>query len=460
MALLRLAASGLLTLLVAALSLLVMRYVDVRDAVRQRGPHEMSMRERVGYLKRAKLTCADHAELCGAPMFAQAPPIPMPHRLGRWKRSPHFLELPALQAYSPLEHRIWGHATLKRWSYVSMSSPRYFVGTYLLRFAYVSDVMLYVVDRQDNNKLRMYTSRMPLGMGVNFAASPTAGCTVWGEPTKELSRESKPFIEMCARSLGDGGFRVRASVPVDKAPPTSRIMLDLTMEGPGVDSLTIEFPLGGDEHRPQFIHKGAGQAISAGWISIDDGPKYDCAPEGSMGIDWTMGHALMRTQWRWVSLNDAKATVKLLQSQGQAETRTERFGINLSEFVYDVVANVQGNDYAVSAENAVWLNGQVVPLHNPIAISPPTDPKDHTTKPWKIKSLVQDPDEFVDLTFYPAGAREDHEDMLVVVSDFVQPYGRFEGTVRVRHPDMSTGVVSVTVSRNAFGVVENHLAVW
>jgi hypothetical protein len=66
--------------------------------------------------------------------------------------------------------------------------------------------------------------------------------------------------------------------------------------------------------------------------------------------------------------------------------------------------------------------------------------------------------ELVDLHFHPLGSREDHTNLLVMTSEFVQPYGRFRGRVRFLTPD-GRRRVSIDV-HDAFGVVENHFAAW
>lgn len=67
-------------------------------------------------------------------------------------------------------------------------------------------------------------------------------------------------------------------------------------------------------------------------------------------------------------------------------------------------------------------------------------------------------DERVDLRFAPLGSREDHTNLLVMASEFVQPYGTFRGNVRFSTPD-GRRRVSIDV-QDAFGVVENHFAAW
>lgn len=65
---------------------------------------------------------------------------------------------------------------------------------------------------------------------------------------------------------------------------------------------------------------------------------------------------------------------------------------------------------------------------------------------WKIKSAAYPA--FLNLTFTPRGTREEHVNFGLIASDFVQPYGTFEGTVAGKN------------IANVYGVVEKHYAKW
>lgn len=56
--------------------------------------------------------------------------------------------------------------------------------------------------------------------------------------------------------------------------------------------------------------------------------------------------------------------------------------------------------------------------------------------------------EFLNLTFTPRGSREEHVHLGIIASDFVQPYGTFEGMVAGKK------------IYQVYGVVEDHYAKW
>ncbi len=87
-------------------------------------------------------------------------------------------------------------------------------------------------------------------------------------------------------------------------------------------------------------------------------------------------------------------------------------------------------------------------------------PDDRETGQWKVRSTDESCQNegqptrvCVNLVFTPRGARGANVDVIVLKSDFVQPYGTFEGHLRLP----SGEVLSI---ENTFGVVEDHVAIW
>lgn len=378
-------------------------------------------------LQELGLTCKNKPQLCVADV-GQLPLERAPNRLvksGRWNLA---AQSPNLGEESPLQ--------FKRWNYVSFAGDRYFIAAAMVKLFYISDVFLYVVDRETRERYE-YTGRMPFGVGLSqYMTSSVENCSKWGVPKKNLTTtgEFRPWMELCAKP--GGGYRFRANVPVTSKESKHiqhLLAVDITANS-GVD-LILAFPLAGDEARLAYVHKLAGMPVqrAVSYVRFDDAAPV--AMENAAGaLDWTKGRMLYRTAWKWVSFNDAHAKVNGKQVV---------FGINLSNEVYDV-ENEHGD--AVSAENAIWLDGKMFALTGRVEITP----GEHE---WSIKSTRPTQDEALDLKFTPWGAREDHSNFHIIVSDFVQPFGGFTGAVRVHGID-------VEIDKNAFGVVENHLAYW
>jgi len=255
------------------------------------------------------------------------------------------------------------------------------------------------------------------------------------------------WIDLCS---GPGGMQLRAKVPLSseaKSSYVSTALVDIRMKT--FEDFIIAYPLDGRDDRLVYVHKVAGIPVAKG-SSIQFGKhnKHDLE-NASAGLDWTKGKLLYRTFWRWVSLNDARADVV----RGSNPANKEYVGINLSQDVYDVQ---KSNGQVFSAENGVWVMGRLYPLQNPVEITVPANPRKDL---WKIKSTHPTEEEDLDLLFRPLGARADNTSLGFVVSDFIQPYGRFSGTIKLK--DQNGQPILVTLRGDtAFGVVENHKAFW
>jgi hypothetical protein len=233
-------------------------------------------------------------------------------------------------------------------------------------------------------------------------------------------------------------------------------------------SLVLAFPLAtfADGHeRLAYVHKGMmtlSPERNQSWVRFTSESNPDLhnhtlyLTKGTGALDWTKGHLSYRTAWRWVSLSDAKATLVHPGHSHQEEEEEVMVGLNLSNEVYDILS---GDDmHEISAENAVWVIGAVYSLNRPVDIVVPAR-ENRTSKPWRIVSRLpgrwgSSEYEFVNLTFVPQGARGDSAHFGIIVSDFVQPFGTFEGTI------VLPGTGTLVLRQGTFGVVEDHLAYW
>ncbi|KDO15914.1 hypothetical protein SPRG_18546, partial [Saprolegnia parasitica CBS 223.65] len=180
-----------------------------------------------------------------------------------------------------------------------------------------------------------------------------------------------------------------------------------------------------------YVHKGAGSAASG---HLHFGASHVTVERGLGAIDWTKSIALRETTWHW-------ASASFFADDGAA------IGINLSQHVYDVDG--------ASQENAIWVDGRVCALRGVQFQIPDVDPI-HAT--WRIASIAPTLLDNVTLEFTPAGARRDDAGVPYLVhSRFVQPYGTFSGRIVCATED---NIVHEITVENAFGVVEDHFALW
>ena len=280
---------------------------------------------------------------------------------------------------------------------------------------------------------------------------------------------------MSASSVG-GCSRIsgseQASVCYDSTLPGWNVILDLPMTSAKdgsvhrlkatfsilatAESLAVLLPLPNDLGRVGYTHKVAG-ANAEGSLQLGNPESSDRLfdykfQNGMATVDWTKQLARRTTIWKWVSVS-ARAMVRPAGGNGSATEQD--VGINLSTDVFEDV-------HGVSTENAVWVDGKVQVLGN-VAVVPPADTERSSTT-WKIlagnsacdapcESQSSASCECFDVTFKPRGAREEHLNVWLIQSDFVQPYGTFDGHVRLAD---GTRIQL----QDAYGVCEDHLSVW
>jgi hypothetical protein len=135
-------------------------------------------------------------------------------------------------------------------------------------------------------------------------------------------------------------------------------------------------------------------------------------------LDFSKGYPPRNTFWNWASL------------VGKTEDGRS-FGLNLTA------------DFNNALENAVWVDGQLTPLAPSLFRYEP----DAVLNPWRLSTA----DGALELRFMPDGLRQEHIMLGAFESRFQQPFGRFEGTLRLN---------GQTVKVSGSGVVEQHWATW
>jgi hypothetical protein len=297
-----------------------------------------------------------------------------------------------------LSARGWKRYRLKEWHYVSMTTDEWYIAIGLVQLGYVANLFAYAVDRVQQRPAIEYGTLSPLGSALSFAPSSAAGASAWESRNARVSIEARD------------GWDLDLDIPLGSERLRGRARLDARQ------SLAMLHRLG--PRRLAYTHKAAGWPAS-GYLELGTRP---IRLDGGLGAsDWTRSQASRITEWKWASLS------------GFVGDGTP-FGLNLSAQVYE-------DERGHSVENAFWVDGKVHHLDG-VRFDVPKDPKSET---WRIASLESGA---VDLEFQPLGAREEHTNFGLVRTDFVQPYGRFAGSV-CGH-DLS----------GTFGVVEVHLSVW
>jgi hypothetical protein len=152
------------------------------------------------------------------------------------------------------------------------------------------------------------------------------------------------------------------------------------------------------------------------------GPRTFKLREAWAALDYSHGLLARETRWRWASACGLLPCGRVL-------------GLNL----------VEGHNDGPVTENALWLDGRLIPVGRTRFGFDSGDP----CAPWTLLSE----DGRVDLRFEPEGLRREDIDLKLIASRYVQPVGTFHGTVR--------GLDGQSVSVEGLaGVTEDHRARW
>jgi hypothetical protein len=302
---------------------------------------------------------------------------------------------------------------LKQWHYVAWTTPEWMLVTAVVDVGYLGNLFGYFLEFSDPQRIWQVEALSPLARAVSVALSSLAGTTRWHTPTESVEITGESGVD------GAGHWHVQLDLPLQSGGEIRRLQADFTVQGG--EALALAWPLLG-RHRV-YTHKEAAQ-VAQGTVTIGE---KTWKASGLATLDWTRGYHLHRTEWLWASL--------AAQLPGG-----DTVGLNLSALVYD-------DQRGASQENALWWQGHVWPLAG-VRFELPLEPE---CEPWHIVS--QQPGE-LDLRFEPWGARRQNLNLLAIVSRYVQPYGRFFGTLR---PPGSDAVLTLA---GAVGVTEQHLARW
>lgn len=164
-----------------------------------------------------------------------------------------------------------------------------------------------------------------------------------------------------------------------------------------------------------FTYKEMAMAVEGEFIGKGRRQKF----AGEFGIlDYSKGYPPRRTEWNWMSM------------VGKTESG-KQLAVNLVD------------KFNEGIENALWLDGKAMALAS--AHFHFIHPADKSI--WRIFTR----DNAIEARFRPFGARSENIHAGILRSKFIQPYGTFDGIIKIDgESEKFTG----------FGVTEDHLALW
>lgn len=291
--------------------------------------------------------------------------------------------------------RVWQYLHHKRWQYVGIGSNDVFVGVAIVSLGWCQTAFAYVFDRRRRKVLVDWSADGLPGLNGAVSDEPVTGAHAWFKSwgsSLSIRHQADGCLHVSVRA---GGIRLQASLSLQDAPPF------LLAVGP-IDQ--------GASHATQ---KSPGLAVS-GWLDVaGQSHKLD----GAVGcLDSSNGLLARDTSWRWAC------------AHGQG------VGFNLQD------------GYFGHCENALWLDGALIPLGQAVFEFDPKQP----LQLWRMHT----DDGLLNLNFVPEGARQADRDVWVAASHYVQPVGTFHGTVKASRdalPRLIDGLL---------GVTEDHHSRW
>jgi hypothetical protein len=285
----------------------------------------------------------------------------------------------------------------KRWIYLGVYDPRFVFGVAAVNIGFASNAFAYLGDIGGRGP------RAWSAVGAPWSARADRSNARWSAGGNTFSIE-----------LPEGGRAGHARGSLDVG-GGEKARFDLALAAPDARSAMTCVAPAGDDARGRWIVTVKDSTLTAtGTVRWGAEERAVSAPAI---FDVTDAYAPRHTVWRWASF-------------AGRDRAGRRAAVNLCAL---------HNDSERARENVLWLDGAPRALG---AVHFHFDASAPGSAPWRIAG------DGVDLRFEPSGMRVGHEDLVVVKSRFVQPYGLFYGEVR--------GVRFEGVP----GVVEDHDALW
>lgn len=290
---------------------------------------------------------------------------------------------------------LWRRLHHKRWQYVGIGSSSLFIGVAIVDLGWCVTAFAYVFDRVRKRVIADWAQDGLPGWSGAVSDQPVQGAEArFRGPGAALSLSHGPG-DILSLLVQTPSMRMQAELALGQCAPF------LLAIGP------IE---GGLAHATQK----SGALPVRGWLDVD-GQRWDLG-DATGCLDSSNGLLARDTQWRW------------------ACAHSPTVGFNLQQ------------GYFGTHENALWLDGELIPLGQAQFLF---DAKAPLT-PWRVCT----DDGLLDLSFQPEGARHDDRNLWVAASYYIQPVGTFHGQVR-----RSLDSPPVDVS-GLLGVTEDHRSRW
>lgn len=288
---------------------------------------------------------------------------------------------------------LWMRLHHKRWDYVGIGNERLFIGLAIVDVGWTGTAFAYLFDRQQGRLLADWSQDGMPGLQVRVGDAPLQGAAAsfrgWRSRLDLQERDGALQLQVKIP-----GLRLQAELAMPQAPP----LLGIGPIAGGIAHATL---------------KTSAMRVQ-GWAEA--GGERFLLDDATAALDASNGLLARETAWRWASAH------------------SPQLGFNLQQ------------GYFGAQENALWLDGELIPLAAAEFAFDPRAP----LAPWRLRTE----DGLLELSFSPEGLRAEDRNLGIAASHYVQPIGRFDGFVRASAQAPARAV------RHLLGVTEDHRSRW
>jgi hypothetical protein len=299
---------------------------------------------------------------------------------------------------------LWRAVHDKRWIYVAVRDGGLVVAAAVVRTGYAATALAWVW-RADAPGF--VDERVAMG-------PPTAGDVVDDGPGARMARFEARGVRFV---VGDG------EVAIDAREGAGRVAGAIAADRPLHVRLSLEaasaLPIAAVVAVPGGLVSATQKHLASVTGEILAGGERRAVRDGLGAVDYTSGLLARRTLWRWAL------------ALGR-DCAGRRVALNVVE------------GFVGEAECALWVDDVLIPVGEARFELDPSDP----TRPWTIRTTCG----AVDLRFVAGAVHLQSRDLLLVRSRFLQPAGRFTGTIRVAG--------EVLADLDLLGVAEDQDVTW
>lgn len=291
----------------------------------------------------------------------------------------------------------------KKWQFITVAHPQYLVAMGIVDLKFGGHVFLSCVDLKTREQLVNFSAMAVPGVQLKVKSEPNDGAMAsWHSFGQSFVQSlSLPGLMESQKShmkfsgIGEGyeidvslpefAFELKSRLlPAVPVTPALEVKADVTSE---LFGKTLE----GKVHtqKKNLLHVEGEMKLNGRPVDLSN---------AFAGIDYTCGLFPRVTRWHWgFALGQVGVT---------------QVGFNLSI----------GNNIGDANENALWWQGQLIPLKSARFDFNPCE----THAPWRVKTE----DGAIDVVFHPFGVHNERQRFGLVESDFLQISGAYSGVLK------------------------------